>query len=183
MTSADLVSLVKKQPVGFACGVVSLILAGFLYYRGGVVGEKQTEYETKSAEAAKIVANVAASRDLPEQVKEIQALTKELEGRLVSAGQLAINQQYFYKLELESEVKLLEVRQNALPKKGAATYSGVSFNVTVQGPFKKIMTFLNRLENGRHLCRFTGAAFGKSRGGSTPDEMTLALNLELLGQP
>ena len=188
MTSSDLVILVKKQPVGFACGILSLILAGFLYYRGSAIDEKQAAFETKSAEAAKIVSNVAASRNLPEQVQEIQSLTKDLESRLVNAGQLAINQQYFYKLELENEVKLLEVRQNNQQKKGATIYSNVSFNVTVQGPFKKIMGFLDRLENGRHFCRFTGAVFGKNRSGGGPnvfaqDDMTLVLNLELLGQP
>lgn len=187
MTSSDLVIVIKKQPVGFACGMLSLVLAGFLYYRASAIDEKQTEYETKSAEAAKIVSNVTTSKNLPEQVQEIQSLTKDLESRLVNAGQLAINQQYFYKLELENEVKLLEVRQNNQQKKGATVYSGVSFSVTVQGPFKKIMNFLNHIENGRHLCRFTGAVFSKNRtsggAGSAQDDMTLVLNLELLGQP
>ena len=184
MTSADLIALIKKQPLGFACGLLSLIVAVLLYFRSSKIDENQAEFEAKSAEAAKIVSNVSASKNLAEQVQEIQAHTKEMEGRLVRAGQLAVNLQYFYKLEAENDVKLLDVRQNSLPRSSAAAYQGIPFNVTVQGSFKQVMVFLNRLENGRHFCRFSNVVFGKAppNGGDT-QSMTLTLNLELLGQP
>ena len=185
MTSADLVAAIKKQPVGFGCGLICVMLGVVLYYRSSTIDEKQAEFDTKSAEAAKIISNVTLSKNLPEQVQEIQTLTKELESRLVHAGQLAVNLQYFYKLEAENEVKLVDVRQNAMPRTGAATYGGIPYNVTVQGSFKQVMTFLNRLENGRHFCHFTSAVFGKSSGGDAGSQngITLTLNIELLGQP
>jgi hypothetical protein len=48
-----------------------------------------------------------------------------------------------------------------------------------------VMTFLQRLEKGRHFCRIYSANFTKSVGGGEGGSatVTLALNLDLLGQP
>ena len=186
MTSADITGHIKKQPIGFACGLLSLILAGVLYYRSSKIEENQSIYETKSAEAARIISNVSTSKTLPEQVQEIQGITKDLEARLVHAGQLAVNLQYFYKLEAETEVKLLDIRQNTFPKNSPMTYGGVPYNVTVQGSYKQVMFFMNRLENGRHFCHFSNVNLAKvpaAGDNSTQNTMTLSLIIELLGQP
>jgi Tfp pilus assembly protein PilO len=188
MTSAELIARLKKQPIGFACGLICLLCIGWLYYRGGESDKRQTEYETKSAEASKVSSNVSLSKNLPEQVAELQTVTKELEARLVKAGQLAVNYQYFYKLEAENEVKLLDLRQNPLPRNPKTIYVGVPYNVNVQGTYKNVMTFLQRLEKGRHFCRINNAVFIKTGGGTGPLQnaasgITLNLTLELLGQP
>src|SRR5437868_926224 len=112
MNTADIITKIKKQPIGFVCGLICLLCAGWLYYRGGELEKRQAEYDAKSDEAKKMVSNVAASKTLPAEVAEIQMATKDLEGRLIKDGQLAVNLQYFYKLEAETEVKLLDVRQN-----------------------------------------------------------------------
>lgn len=188
MTTADLIAKIKKQPIGFACGIICLLCAGWLYFRSGALEKRQQEYDAKAADAATMVSNVSLSKSLPAEVAEMQAATKELEARLVRAGQLAVNLQYFYKLEAETEVKLLDVRQNT-PQKGKGAYIGVPYNVNVQGPYKNVMNFLQRVEKGRHFCRIYQANFskavasseGSAQGPSTT--VTLALTLDLLGQP
>jgi Tfp pilus assembly protein PilO len=184
MTSADLIATIKKQPVGFACGVLCVILGALLYLRSSKIGESQAEYEAKSAEAAKILANVRYSDKLPEQVAEIQAATKEMESRLIRSGQLAVNLQYFYKLEAENEVKLLDVRQTPI-KPSKALYIGIPYTVGVQGSYKQIVAFLQRLESGQHFCRFNNISFNKggASAGAGGSNMTVNLTLELLGQP
>jgi Tfp pilus assembly protein PilO len=189
MNSADIIARIKKQPVGFTCVLICLLSAGWLYFRGGAIEERQKEYTAKAAEAAKFSSNVSLSKSQPEQLAELQAATKELESRLVRAGQLAVNLQYFYKLEAENEVKLLDVRQNALPRASKNLYIGVPYNVNVQGSYPNVMAFLQKLENGRHFCRVITATFTKAsannegppQAGATP--ITLSLSLELLGQP
>ena len=184
MTAADITTTFKKQPIGFICGLLIIVLAVLLYLQGSETDTNQADYESKSGEATRIIANVNASKNLVEQVQEIQAQVKDLESRLVRSSQLAVNLQYFYKLEAETNVKLLDVRQNAVPRGSGLSYTGIPFSVTIQGPYKQVMFFLNRLENGRHLCHFTGANFTKiANDTSSPVGMTLTLNLELLGQP
>ena len=182
MTFADLIARIKKQPIGFACVVICLLSGGWLYYRSGEIDARQEEYRAKSEQAAKFISNVGISKNLPEQVAELQAATKEVDGRLVRAGQLAVNYQYFYKLEAETEVKVLDVRQNPVPKNTKTLYAGIPYNVNIQGPYKNVMAFLQRLEKGRHFCRINSASFTKFAG-TGDGSMTLALSLELLGQP
>lgn len=188
MTAADLVPLLKRHPVSVASVVVILACVGFAYYRGDVIALSQTEYEAKSAEANQMASNVKGAPGLAEQVTEIQGLAKELESRLVRVNQLAVNLQYFYKLEADHGVKLLDVRQLVQPaRRGPKTtiYDRVPFSLTVQGSYPQLVKFLAELENGRHLCRINTASFSRpvaaGDGLSAPD-VTLTLNLELLGQ-
>ncbi|MDI1250990.1 MAG: hypothetical protein PSV13_19165 [Lacunisphaera sp.] len=190
MTSADLLVLIKKHPIGFACGVVCLACAALLYFRGGKTEEYRAEYDAKSTEATRILANVRNSEKLPTQVAEIQVLAKEMESRLVRSGQLAVNLQYFYKLEAETEVKLVDVRQGNPPKGQKSLYAGIPFTVTVQGSFKQVLAFLQKLENGPHFCRFNAVVFAKQGGGGEGGRtvagdagLNLNINLELLGVP
>jgi hypothetical protein len=181
MTSTDLVALLKKHPIGVGCGLISIVCGVLLYVRAGNIASTQAELEARSAEAAKMITNVRNAKGLPEQVAEIQSLSKEMEGRLMKAGQLAVNLQYFYKLETETEVKLVDVRQNSFPRNTKTLYAGVPFNVSVQGSFGHVTDFLNHLENGRHFCRINTANYSKISGAG--NDIALSLNLELLGQP
>jgi Tfp pilus assembly protein PilO len=180
MTSADLVALLKKHPIGFGCLLVSIICGVLLYARSGNIAASQAELEASSAQAAKMSANVRNSKGLAEQVAEIQALSKEVESRLMKASQLAVNLQYFYKLETENEVKLADVRQNTFPRNIKTQYAGVPFSVSVTGSFTHVTNFLNHLQYGRHFCRINTASYSKIAGGG---DIALNLNLELLGQP
>lgn len=183
MNSAELVATFKKQPIGFACGAICVVCAVLLYFRGDKIEENQAEFKAKSAEATKILDNVRNSEKLPAQVAETQALAKEMESRLIRAGQLAVNLQYFYKLEAETEVKLLDIRQGTLPKGGKTLYMGIPFNVAVTGSFKQVLLFLQKLETGPHFCHFLSVNFVKAAGTSGTAGITLTLNIELLGLP
>ena len=188
MTGEDLTTFVKKHPLSVGCGLVAVICGALLYYRAGNVTASQAELEAKTSEANKVMANVRNSAALAEQVAELQAQRKELESRLLKAGQLAVNLQYFYKLEAETGVKLSgDVRQGGLPKTTKA-YIGVPFGVSVQGTYPQVVNFISRLQNGRHFCRIVSSTLSKA-GGSDPssvageNDMSLTLNLELLAQP
>ena len=188
MNSADIIAKIKKQPIGFVCGLICVLCIGWLYFRSGELEKRQGEYDAKSAEAAKFISNVSISKSLPAEVAEIQAATKELESRLVKESQLALNQQYFYRLEAETEVKILDIRQNQRSRAAAkTTYTGIPFNVNVQGPYKNVMAFLQRVEKGRHFCRVLSASFSKSslaaEGQVGTPAITMGLSIDLLGQP
>jgi Tfp pilus assembly protein PilO len=189
MTGADLIASFKKHPVGFSCGLTCVILGALLYFRADKITEGQAAYTAKSAEAAAYIANVRNSENLAKQVAELQALSKEMDSRLIRPGQLAVNLQYFYKLEAENEVKLADIRQGNAPKNAKSMYVGIPYAFSVQGSFKQLVTFLRKLETGPHFCHISNISFNKS-GGTTVDAagvvaegMTITLNLELLGLP
>lgn len=182
MTNAQLMALIRKQPIGFACGLIALICAVVLYFRSDLIAQSQAESETQSALAARSLTNIRNAANLPEQLAEAQALTKELDGRLMRGSQLASNLQYFYKLETENGVKLIDLRQGTVSAAKKGAYTGVPYNLAVQGSYAQVIQFLARLEAGRHFCRFTSATFNKSVAAG-PEAMTVSVNIELLGTP
>ncbi len=179
MNAADLAALLKKHPISVACAVVSIACGVILYLRGDKIGELQTLSEQKAAEAAATLANVRNSEKLGEQAAAMKAATDELDNRLMRAGGLAVNLQYFYRLEADTGVKLMDVRQGGVrPVAKNSSFLGVPYNVSVQGTYPQVITFLSRLQNGTHVCRFLTAGFGKSG----EDKVVLSLSLEILGQ-
>lgn len=188
MTGADLVALLKKHPIGVICGVVSIACGAALYLRADNLTESQKTLEARSAEANKMATNVRNSAGLAEQVAEIQAQRKEFDGRLMKAGQLAVNLQYFYKLEAETEVKLVDVRQNNFARNAKSPFVSIPFMVSVQGSYAQVINFLSKLQNGRHFCRINIATFNRAGGSSdgnaagSSGDMTLSLSLDILGQ-
>ena len=83
--------------------------------------------------------------------------------RMIQVGQLADNLQYFYRLESETGIKILDLRQNAWnqPPKGAPKtfFTPVGFQVNVQGEYPKLLDLLRRLETGEHYCRIISSDF------------------------
>lgn len=193
MTGADLLALARKHPISAVCGLIIVVCGLLAYFRMDVIDVSQADYDAKAAEAAKMVANVKNAPSLEEQVAEIQQLGKDLDSRLIKIDQLAVNLQYFYKLEAENGVRLVDVRQNAptRARSGKPNFTAVPFTVTVQGTYAQVMKFLGALQTGRHFCRINTANFSKPGGVATADsgiapdaqELSLSLSLELLGQP
>lgn len=190
MTTADLTLLIKKHPVSVSCLAVALVSGVVLYLRADAIPASQAEFDTRSAEAARMIDNVKNAPNLAEQTAEIQEQTKQMETRLLRASQLAVNLQYFYKLETETGVKLIDARQADIrPTK--SLYTPVPFSITIQGPSDHVMKFLAQLQNGRHFCRikssvFTSAGGNRGEGGGAlggQGDINLSLNIDLLGLP
>jgi hypothetical protein len=185
MTSEELTSLIKKNPVGVCCAFISLVLAAGIYLRFGEVPAAEAELAQKTKEADRYSANIKNGAQLKEQYEALAAATKEVDSRLVRANQLGLNNQFFFKLESETGSKLIDFRQNGLvaPKGAKTIYSPVGFSVAVQGEMVSLMRFLRQLESGAHYSRIMSATC--MPGGKEPrrGSLTLTLSVELLGLP
>lgn len=182
MTITDLNAFVRKYPLPLIGGVLSLVLAGAIYFRSAEVPAAAQILEDKTAEAQRYSNNLTNAAQLTEQFDALLAANKGIEGRLVHASQLGINQQYFYKLEADFGVKLTDVHQTlgrAQPATGKAGFVPIGFTVSVQGDFRSVLGFLQEVERGAHLCRVLSATCTGTRGGP----VMLAISLEFLGQP
>jgi len=185
MTSADLIALVRKNPVSFGSGLIAVVLGLAIYFRSADLPAAAALLEQKATEGTRLANNVRYGAQLTEQLAALTAAGREIEGHLVRGSDLANNLQYFYRLEAETGTKLIELRQNpsSTSAKGAkGSFAGVSFSVSLQGDYPVILDFLRRLENGARYCRVISANIaivGPDR--NTP--LKLALNVELLGRP
>ena len=187
ISSKQVIAFIKKNPIGIGCGALCLVLAAVMYYRSDLVPASEAELEQQSIEAERLAGNLKNAAQLQEQLDAMIAAGKQVEARLVHPGDLAKNQQYFFKLEAETGTKI-DCRQNPLPadKDRKTIYLSVPYSVTVQGDYSQVLSCLRRLENGISYCRVLSAtltAGGAGAGDAANVPLTLVLNLELLGQP
>lgn len=186
MTTPELVALIKKHPISIGGGVMSVLFAAALYLRVDEIPGAEGELALKTADGDRIALNIKYSAQLKEHADAIAAATKGIEAHLVRPTQLGTNTQYFYKLEGETGVKIIDFRQIAVPAGQAAKntkgdYVPVPFSVSVQGGLPQILAFLRQLENGAHYCRvLTTSLSGVSANRNSA--LTLGLTLELLGR-
>jgi hypothetical protein len=186
MTKDELVVLIKKNPIGFGCGVASILLIAGLYFRSGEIPAAEAELAQKTAEAERYALNIKNADKLKEQLEAVVAANKAIESRMVHVRDQGLNTQYFYKLMSDANVNRVDFRQGTttatVPKGSKTAFIPVAFGVSVQGNLTQTLDFLRMLENGTHYCRILTATCGVS-GTNRNAPLTLALNLELLGLP
>lgn len=184
LTGQDLVALFKKHPIGISCGLAAFVFAGASYYRMDLIPAAEALLEQRTSEGEKLKNNLKNSVLLKEQHDALVAANREIASRAIRMGALTTNLQYFYRIEAETETKLIDVRQLApAPVKGPAPkYLRIPYSLSVQGDYAKIISFLRKLETGSHFCRVTSATINPVPSGS-PGSVTLTLSLEVLGQP
>lgn len=186
MTNQDLVALIKKNPISFGCGTLSVIMAAALYLRVDEIPGAEAELGLKSADGDRVTLNIQYSAQLKEQGDALSLACNQIEARMVRPSQLGTNTQYFYKLESDTGVKIVDLRQTTgtAPIKAGPknAYVSVPFTVSVQGSLPQILEFLRQLENGAHYCRVLTASFN-GIAATRNSVLTLALSLELLGRP
>lgn len=188
ISNEQLLGLVKKNPVVTGALLVCVLLIAAIYLRLDAMPAATAELEAKAAEGKRLAENIKNSTQLTEQLAEITKANQEIESRLVRAGQLASNLQYFYRLEADTGTKLLDLRQGTTPRTAASGKIPVGFNVSVQGTYLQVFDFLRRLESGTHYCRIQTASIvplddSGGLGLVRPTSARLTLGLELLGTP
>jgi len=184
MTGTDLITLLKKHPIGVACGLIALVCGVVLYLRADAIDATKQQLDEITKQSEVMVSNVRNSAGLALQVETIRQATKQLESRLVKANQLATNLQYFYRLESDTGVKLTDVRQNQTGRAGGGLFVGIPYVVTLQGTFKQVLEFLQRVESGKHLSKYSSISFNKAAGtDANSGLLSVSMNIELLGTP
>jgi hypothetical protein len=180
MSNEELRDAIKRHPLRLVCALVAMVSGVAIYLVNGNIEESQTALAQKSAEAERLAANVKDGAQLNEQLNTLMAAGAKIQGRTIKASQLANNLQYFYRLETESGVELLDVRQTSSGTRNVS--GGVGFAVSVKGDYPTLLGYLRRLEGGPYYCRILSTSIAAP----SPDRsgmLTLSLNLELLGQP
>ncbi len=186
MNGNDIILLLKKNPVGVTCGIVALLCGVTLYLGAEAIDDSRLKVEASTKQSQLMINNVrnAAGLSLAKQTEAMQRAVKQLDGRLVKASQLATNLQYFYRLESETGVKLTDLRPNQAPRGSSGFYIGVPYTVTLQGTFKQVMEFLQRIESGKHFSKYSAISFNKAAGVEVASSvLSVTINIELLGTP
>lgn len=170
---------VKKHPILSGCGLVVFILLAVLYFRADALDIQRVELEKHSVEGRRYRTNIVNSTQLQEQLDFLIKANQAVRERTLTANGLALNLQYFYRLESEIGVKYIDLRPaGSPPAVKNATYVPLSYIVSLQGTFSQVIAFLRQLEQGAYFCRVTSASASAS-----DTIVTLNLTLDILGVP
>jgi hypothetical protein len=188
MTNQDAIAFVKKNPISIGCAVLSVALGFAIFYRSDAIPAAEEELASKTAVGEKYAANIKASVQLKEQLDAVTAATKEIDVRVIhaDAAHIGINSQFFYKLEGDTGVKIIDVRPSTAPvqKPKSGSFVPVGYGLSVQGDISQLLKLLHALESGARYCRVMTASITTASGTGLPrGALTLTLSLELLGTP
>lgn len=183
MTNAEFVELIKRNPIRVISGVLAVLCGAGVYYVNDRIDIATQTLAQKTAEGDRLATNVKFSAQLPEQLEALTAANAAIQARAIQASQLANNLQYFYRLETESGVELIDLRQiTVMTRSSKTSANGVGFAISVKGDYATLLGWLRRLENGPHFCRVMTASMGLP-GVDRAAPPTLAVSVELFGQP
>ncbi|ATC64510.1 hypothetical protein CMV30_11410 [Nibricoccus aquaticus] len=195
MTTKDLSVWLKKHPFTAVCGGLSLLLTVVYFFRQGSVPESEALLAERTTESRRLKSNISNSASLKDHVMALVDANRKVEQRLVRAADLAKNQQYFYKIESDTGVKLTDLRPGgsivstaAKPVAGPKRhYSSVPYSCTVQGTYSQLLAFVRKLEQGEHFPCILNATVNVGSGSeddasSADPILTLSIGIELLGQ-
>ena len=189
LQTQDVTAAIKKHPLRFACGLLIVGLGAALYLRGGDVAELEQRLEQRTQEGARQQANISNAALLADHLAAVRAANESIASRTIEPKALADNLQYFYQLEANLGVRLIDLRQGS-PTAPAAnrSYVTVPYTVALDGTYRQVMQFLRQLEQGSLFVKFTQLTLtpqrDSSRGAARGELMlTLSLNIEILGRP
>ena len=177
-----LLSGFNKYTTLFVALCVSIVMALVIYFRSDLNAEQQDELDKITADAELCRANITNGAQLQQQVDFLLQANAAIAKRSFRAESMALNLQYFYKLESEIGIKYLDLRPGAKPvlanTKNANRPGSMALGYTVsaQGNFPQIIDFLRKLEQGAYFCRINSASFI-----GTDSIVTLTLDLDFLG--
>lgn len=183
LETKDLVGGIKRRPLLSICGALVVGLALLVYLRAGAPAELQARLDEREKEFSRLNNNVKFSAQLDSQLAALRKANAAVEAGALRVDELASNQRLFLRLEAESGVKLVDLRQLPMPApvKGAPAattiYTAIPFSVTIQGDYPQLMDFLKRLEQGPTLSRVNSASIAQPTDGA----QSVSITAELLG--
>jgi Tfp pilus assembly protein PilO len=175
-------SLAREYKFVTACIVV--IVAGGIasYFCYSTLTRLERQQALARDEGMAVLRTLATANTLRADRAYIDEAVKDIEGNLVTEDNLADNVGYFYKIEEQTHAHVSELRQQPAPAPGVESrYKLVPVSFSVTGNFSQVTAFLNQVERGPRLMKITGFTFRRKQANG--DQITIDLNLEMLGHP
>jgi hypothetical protein len=181
---ASLGRLTIRYPFCTVCIVVSVALAGANVWLRMSVIDLTARQQEQAREGDNMLKMIARGSQIRAELTAARAATQRIAANLVVEKNIPENFWYFYKIEQDTQAKLVELQQRPalLQDTGAPTsYKRVPYVLKFSGPFRSVVSALEHLEFGPRIGRID--AFQMMRQDPVTDHVTLQLDFELLGVP
>ena len=189
MDLQGLIGFVRKHPIGVGCGAIALVMLVLTFTRSGSLDTLETELMERQDQSNRLKNNLRYSAGLDEQLAALQQAVAVVESKTINPGALATNLQFFYRLEQELGVTMVDLRQGVvLESNEQREYLTVPYTVSVEGTYLQILDFLQHLEEGGRIVKFETANISSSgsaealQADPVDPRLVLTVDLALLGR-
>jgi hypothetical protein len=139
-------SLWKRHRVAVIAGFLAVVMMGIAFVRSSTIVEQEARWQTMTRQITVMDANVRHAHGLQEQVEQLEEALREMETKLFDPDARALNTNFFYQLERNANVRVLQARQGAYSGGSASSqYATVEFVLVVEGDFTALLDFLYQL--------------------------------------
>jgi Tfp pilus assembly protein PilO len=177
--SRKIASAIKKRPMLLGASLAVLVVLGVIYVRYNELELHKSRLAELQGSLSKLQKNVANSAQLDRQLEEIKKINEKVVSSALRPSELARNLQYFYTLEADNGVKLLDLQQQAVPAPprgtAASVYAALTFTVNVAGEYEQVLKFMREVEKtfiGGKVLTAT-ISTGSARSGQDPEKARL----------
>jgi len=158
--------------------VVSLVFAGF--WRRGIDVLRET-HSIRNQEYNLMLDATSFGPLLRQELTAVREYTYAIESNLVDEDELADNDDYFRRMQIDSGVIMDNLQQLSSPRPApSAVFRTVPFTLQVSGTYAQALDFLYRVETGPRLAGITSLSMQRLRTGEA--DITLQLDVNLLGK-
>ena len=190
---SSIIFIFKRYPVAIICALISIVGAGVIIMRGGVLGSLSAKEEELSLRLGVIESNSKTGRGIENDLESLQAAVKDLEGRVFDREKRAINTNFFYAFADGMGVAVTQVTQQSIESrlfsKGGARelslHSTIAYDITAIGPHAALLAFMHKFHEVDEITRvssFSVVPDQKSVASGGEPELRLTMEVLVLSQ-
>jgi hypothetical protein len=141
-------SFLKSHRIAIIAGFVAILLLGVAYVRSSTIAEQEVRWQSMTRQIAVMDANVRHAHGLQEQVEQLEMSLQQMEVQLFDPDARALNTNFFYQLERDANVRVVQARQGTYQAGSANShYATVEFVLVVEGDFASLLGFMHKLHS------------------------------------
>ncbi len=141
-------SFTKSHGIAIMAGFVAILMLGIAYVRSSTIAEQEVRWQSMTRQIAVMDANVRHAHGLQEQVEQLEASLQQMETQLFDPDARALNTNFFYQLERDANVRVVQARQGSYQAgSNSSHYASVEFVLVVEGDFASLLGFMHKLHS------------------------------------
>ncbi|WP_309025833.1 hypothetical protein [Pelagicoccus enzymogenes] len=194
MTFLSIFSYLKKNYIVSICSLVAIVCLGVYLVRSDQITRLAADYDDLSVRHSRILKNLKFGSDIEADLDRLKTMSEEIEARLFSPEDLATNQRYFYQIESATGVEMASIQQIIKPlpegknnkqarmKAERSPYQEIIYDMSVQGTYTEVLSFLREIEGGEAFAVLDGFTIMDSKSKEADPEVDIRLSVNVLGR-
>lgn len=152
----------KQFPILFVCGLLIPLSVILFFMRGPKISDYEAELTRLEGEWNRIQQNRERSVGLEDDIEVLDEGLSSIQGRLMNVDEVASNYEFFYGLERQTGVSLVQFAQGAafdgedlpLTLENLKHFTVIPYDVVMTGTLQELLSFMDLLDRQEFIVRY-----------------------------